>query len=78
MAATHEVLNNRRRSSTALCLRIDPLCRTRSRATREWARAELSALGARLGSAEGGGMGACREHLTPQLRTFDRSGASHR
>jgi len=75
MAATHEVLNQSTPFVDRNLFAIDPALQDAvARNGAEWARAELSALGARLGSAEVAEWARAANTFTPQLRTFDRSG----
>src|SRR5882672_5970389 len=75
MAATHEVLNQSTPFVDRDLFAIDPALQDAvARNGAEWARAELSALGARLGSAEVAEWARAANTFTPQLRTFDRSG----
>jgi putative acyl-CoA dehydrogenase len=75
MAATHEVLNQSTPFVDRNLFAIDPaLQEAVARNGAEWARAELSALGGRLGSAEVADWARAANTFPPQLRTFDRSG----
>ena len=71
MAATHEVLNQSTPFVDRNLFAIDPaLQEAVARNGAEWARAELSALGGRLGSAEVADWARAANTFPPQLRTF--------
>ncbi|HTT09657.1 MAG TPA: isovaleryl-CoA dehydrogenase [Burkholderiaceae bacterium] len=75
MTATHEVLNQSTPFVDRNLFAVDPALQDAVvRNGAEWARAELSALGARLGSAEVTDFARLANAFPPQLRTFDRSG----
>jgi putative acyl-CoA dehydrogenase len=75
MGATHEVVNQSTPFVDRNLYGIDPALRDAvARNGAEWAQAELSVLGARLGSAEVAEWARLANAFPPQLKAFDRSG----
>src|SRR5499427_9234885 len=75
MGATHEVLNQSTPFVDRNLFAVDPALQDAvARNGAAWASAELSALGARLGSAEVAEWARLANTFPPQLRPFDRSG----
>ena len=75
MGATHEVLNQSTPFVDRNLFAVDPALQDAvARNGAAWASAELSALGARLGSAEVAEWARLANAFPPQLKTFDRSG----
>jgi putative acyl-CoA dehydrogenase len=75
MGATHEVLNQSTPFVDRNLFAVDPALQDAVRRNgADWARVELTSLGARLGSAEVAEWARAANTFPPQLRSFDRSG----